>query len=657
MATLDILSSTNFSSAALSDITDINFVAGANATARFASSQFNNVAILNNVAIAGSSFIDRIVISGGGVDASAWEFTGWTSTADSIFMTGSALADSFVASRQSDIINAGRGNDIIVSGHAFQGDTFNGERGNDTFRYLGFTTPVTDTIDGGSGNRDRLQIAGTGTSDFTLATISGVERLEFDSGGTSLGLFNSSAFGAGKISVVNGSVNNDTLWILSGTSFDLAASATFLNWTSSVDQILITGTAGDDTISGSAFRDTIESQGGQDVLRGRGGADTIVINASSVTSIAGGAGFDTVRVFSNDIFVKALQATDISSVEALAFDARGTEDNVTVSLGGHQIGQGGGTFGEVLGSIRQDGLIVFSSSENAFAVNLSTVTFTSWTAGLDGIVVTTNAAGDDVVLGADLATVYNLSAGADSVTGGFANDTFVTDVALTSGFNLDGEGGTDTLRISSAFSGIMNLVDGDVSDIEILDNEATSALIYIDGGRIGVPGTITTVDGGGDSAATALIIQGSLADLSDLTLLDWGNNDAINFQGTAAGDVLTGSSQADVFAGSAGADRLTGRGGIDWVNYQSSTVAVTVSLAAGSGVGGTADGDILTGIENVFGSGFGDTLPAMISPTTSSAKRERCPQWTVGCRYARRQWRQRHVPVLDRGLQPCRLRA
>ena len=47
---------------------------------------------------------------------------------------------------------------------------------------------------------------------------------------------------------------------------------------------------------------------------------------------------------------------------------------------------------------------------------------------------------------------------------------------------------------------------------------------------------------------------------------------------------------------------------MDWVSYRGSDAAVTVNLADGTVMGGHADGDVLTEIENVIGSDYGDVL-------------------------------------------------
>jgi hypothetical protein len=83
-------------------------------------------------------------------------------------------------------------------------------------------------------------------------------------------------------------------------------------------------------------------------------------------------------------------------------------------------------------------------------------------------------------------------------------------------------------------------------------------------------------------------------------------NDSID--GLAGNDIITGGFGNDVLIGGAGADVLTGGGGVDTVDYSSSSAAVSVNLAAGTGSGGDAQGDTLSGIENAIGSAFADRL-------------------------------------------------
>src|SRR6478752_1713700 len=87
-----------------------------------------------------------------------------------------------------------------------------------------------------------------------------------------------------------------------------------------------------------------------------------------------------------------------------------------------------------------------------------------------------------------------------------------------------------------------------------------------------------------------------------------GTNGGDSLYGGAAADVINGLNGNDTLKGFGGADRLDGGNGIDTVFYGDSTAGVGINLATGRGVGGSAEGDTLISIENVFGSNFNDTL-------------------------------------------------
>jgi Ca2+-binding RTX toxin-like protein len=81
-----------------------------------------------------------------------------------------------------------------------------------------------------------------------------------------------------------------------------------------------------------------------------------------------------------------------------------------------------------------------------------------------------------------------------------------------------------------------------------------------------------------------------------------------NVTGSKYGDTLRGDGGNNVLAGLAGADLLDGRGGRDTADYRGSDAAVDVDLTRERQLGGHAEGDTLTGIENVIGSAFADRI-------------------------------------------------
>jgi Ca2+-binding RTX toxin-like protein len=80
------------------------------------------------------------------------------------------------------------------------------------------------------------------------------------------------------------------------------------------------------------------------------------------------------------------------------------------------------------------------------------------------------------------------------------------------------------------------------------------------------------------------------------------------YRGTSGDDALAGGAGNDTLIGGAGADRKEGGPGTDIADYTASPEGVTVDLGSGTGLGGHAQGDVLTGVEAVIGSAFADRL-------------------------------------------------
>jgi glucose/arabinose dehydrogenase len=97
-------------------------------------------------------------------------------------------------------------------------------------------------------------------------------------------------------------------------------------------------------------------------------------------------------------------------------------------------------------------------------------------------------------------------------------------------------------------------------------------------------------------------------DVFRLTPMVASADQADTLRGLAGDDMLFGGSGDDLLDGGAGADALSGGPGIDTATYASSPAGVAVNLATGHGFGGDAEGDILTGIENLIGTASADIL-------------------------------------------------
>lgn len=78
--------------------------------------------------------------------------------------------------------------------------------------------------------------------------------------------------------------------------------------------------------------------------------------------------------------------------------------------------------------------------------------------------------------------------------------------------------------------------------------------------------------------------------------------------GNGGDDTLMGLDGDDIFYGGAGADQIDGGAGQDWARYNASGSAISANLLSGAGSGGEAAGDVLIGIEHLYGSQHGDVL-------------------------------------------------
>lgn len=106
-----------------------------------------------------------------------------------------------------------------------------------------------------------------------------------------------------------------------------------------------------------------------------------------------------------------------------------------------------------------------------------------------------------------------------------------------------------------------------------------------------------------ESGATALSTLGSTG--VNLT----GNSEANLLSSGGGTDTLLGGGGDDTLSGGEGADVLSGGTGANWVSYQASTARVIVDVASTvSQTGGHAEGDLLSDIQHVIGSGFNDLL-------------------------------------------------
>ena len=152
--------------------------------------------------------------------------------------------------------------------------------------------------------------------------------------------------------------------------------------------------------------------------------------------------------------------------------------------------------------------------------------------------------------------------------------------------------------------------NGDKVGGEVLINDSTAGdqdnpdVLVLEDGSVVV--SWTSNDGGKGDTDSVFAEHFALETSGSHTMTGGAGNDS--FIGGDQGDTISGGAGNDILEGGAGADTLDGGAGVDTASYASSDQGVTVDLNAGTASGGDAQGDTLSNIENLTGSGYADSL-------------------------------------------------
>lgn len=534
-------------------------------------------------------------------------------------LAGDGGLDELHGGAGADNLNGGNDNDMLWGDDG--DDTLSGESGNDRLfggagdDYLAGGAGA-DSIDGGDGF-DTLSYWSAGAAisvdlsagwgyagDALNDRLSNLERVLGSAyNDIILGDWRDNSFtGYDGDDLLNGRSGNDELYGSTGNDTLLGAYGDDRLYGESGNDLLdgghgndlLSGSIGDDHLIGGAGMDTLRGDDGNDALEGGDGADTLSGGAGSDT-LAGEAGDDTLNGDDGD-------------------------DRLSGGTGVDQIS--GGTGADILnGDDDNDSLWGGAGSDQLFG---GTGDDTLW--GQDDNDILQGGAGNDLLRGGSGNDILFGDLGTDTLYGEAGADVFMLDYGMGDDVVADFANGIDRigLRASATRIVVFDDVDGARVQLEpraslLLQGVAASAITladfaYASGLNVQVITGIKGTDGNDSLTGTSgsdVILGG----LGNDTLTSAGGEDVLyggagndQLNGGSGGSALYGGSGNDVIYAGSGAEDIDGGAGRDRVSYDNSTSALEINLVTGVTHGNLAEGDQLSGIEQISTGAYNDTI-------------------------------------------------
>ena len=358
----------------------------------------------------------------------------------------------------------------------------------------------------------------------------------------------------------------------------------------------LTGNDGTDTLDGGAGNDTLDGGAGADSLDGGGGDDILNIDGAD-TSFFGDTGTDTVNVLDNSgVNISVGIATRVEIVNGGGgndtIDATGAATAVTISgLAGNDVITGAGGSDSLFGNGGDDTLTGAAGHDQMFGGAGADSYFGGdgndrFFVDGDDLVFDGGAGWDRVIVNTTSGTSLTLQdLGIEVAQGNIGNDT-IDASAMTTGIQLFGFGGLDTL---TGGSGNDFLIGGDDADIlnggggddlvfggaggDTFDLGAGNDIVWLDAGD-----TLTDAGAGNDRAFVLDTAGANISIGAANVETVYGNtgNDVIDGSGATVAmlltggqggnDTLTGGTLGDTLIGNDGVDTLVGGAGVDILN-------------------------------------------------------------------------------------------
>lgn len=595
--------------------------------------------------VQGSMHNDEIVGDGG--DNKLWGRGGDDE------LSGGEGMDTLDGGMGDDELDGGDDDDTLMGGYG--ADELTGGDGMDTASYMGSMAGVTVRLHnyramGGDAEGDTF--AGRTTyehttmneDDETVDTESSAADIEHLTGSDNDDIL----AGDGRMNTIMGMGGDDKIY--GGPGGDADSNEDTLDGGAGNDMIF--GGAGDDTLMGGAGDDMLWGGPGTDTYDGGAGNDMIYVDLADITNRTGGPinggsnldedgvtpinegmGVDSDTVSFEKFTDEDEGVTGVSlgtGIYANIENAIGTDfdDEITANVAGSIIEGGGGD--DMLNGGAGNDTLSYASSPKRVRIDLAendavgghatgdTITGFENVIGTayDDVLTGSNVAnaltggdGDDELVGGDGGDMLSGGAGEDSLEGGVGDDTLEGGAGADELDGGDDETGANTLSYAGSDAGVaVNLATASVSSG------------HAQGDEIAV---IDDVDHDGDDGAEDETPEINVATFRKVTGSD--HNDSITgdyrmnvLMGMGGDDTIRGGAGWDMLVGGPGADRLDGGESgameddegtqtiaedVDWAVYRHATEGgVTVNLDTMMGEGGDAMGDVLVGIELVWGS-------------------------------------------------------
>jgi len=360
-----------------------------------------------------------------------------------------------------------------------------------------------------------------------------------------------------------------------GTALSASAYTMTVNVTAVRDDLIKTGTSGNDTLTG----DTIDA-GSYDLLTGLAGNDSLS-GAAGNDTLDGGLGNDTLNGGSGADTMIGGDGNDLYYVDNVGDLV--TESNADITTGGNDTVYSTLSAYTLAANVEKLRLLAASAANGTGNGGNNTLYAGAGNNVLDG------GSGADTVsyAYATAGVTVSLASGAAQATGGSASDTLVSIENLSGSNHNDWLTGNSSANTLNGGSGADTMIGGDGNDLYYVDNA----------GDVVTETNANLETGGGDTVYSYLSAYTLTTNVEVLRILA---------SGAANG---TGNGLNNTFYAGAGNNVIDGGTGTDTVSYAYATAGVTASLAIGTAQAtGGSGSDTLVSIENLTGSNYNDNL-------------------------------------------------